>query len=337
MIIIKLVFRITNFLLFYIANYNTLIPKVALIWQENQRYKRYFQEKQLSLPFTADEKIFICGMYSKRKNINKYFSIVTPNTVLYIWQKMIKDYWKQPSNNSRPGRPRISKEVKVLIKNMKIDNYLWGCRRIRDELLKLDIEVSRETIRKVIYDYRKENQIKPNYSWKKFIKTHWNSLFSCDFLTVDLFGFKRLYVFFILQISSRKIVHFNITTNPNISFIRHQISHFEELYPNSYLIHDNSGELKYFPYNDYEIKSCPTSPYAPNMNAYAERFIKSIRNECLDWFIIFKEKQLRKIIKEYVHYYNNFRPHQGIKGIPNNKSSPPKKQSNKIVKKPVLF
>ena len=114
------------------------------------------------------------------------------------------------------------------------------------------------------------------------------------------------------------------TTNPNIQFLRNQFSAFEYDYPSSMIIHDNSGELKYFPYNQYSFKDIAISPYSPNMNSYAERFVHSIRNECLDYFIIFTYKQLDRIIKSYIEYYNNYRPHQGLKGIPN---SPPKKLS----------
>jgi transposase InsO family protein len=92
----------------------------------------------------------------------------------------------------------------------------------------------------------------------------------------------------------------------------------------------------FFPYHDYLIKSVPTVPYSPNMNAYAERFVRSIRQECLDRFIIFSEKQLRNIVGEYIRYYNNFRPHQGLKGIPNGQP-PPNNPCGKIRHKSVLF
>jgi len=159
-------------------------------------------------------------------------------------------------------------------------------------------------------------------------------LFACDFFTVDIFGFKRFYVFFIIELKSRKIVHYNVTQNPNIRFLRSQFSYFEELYLDSYLIHDNSGELKYFPYKEYEINGIATTPYSPNLNAYAERFIRSVRQECLDWFVIFSEGQLRNILKSYMEYYNKFRPHQGLGAIPEGR---PPDVSGKIKKKPILY
>ena len=103
----------------------------------------------------------------------------------------------------------------------------------------------------------------------------------------------------------------------------------------TYLIHDNSGELKWLDYESVGIKGIATVPYSPNMNAYAERFIGSIRREILNYFIVFTRKQLHQLIKEYVYYYNNLRPHQGIGNtIPN--GSPPQSKG-KIVSKPVLF
>ena len=335
MLLLKSLLHLLEFILFYIINRKSIIPKIALIWQENQRYKRYFEDKKIKLQFSLHEKWFIRSMFISNPKARRYFTLVTPETILYRWKRAIKDYWTydKPITRKR-GRPPITKAMKLLIKNLKINNYLWGCKRIQNELEKLSIDISRETIRKVIQDYRKSGEIKPNYSWSKFLKSHWQSLFACDFFTVDIFGFKRFYVFFIIELKTRKIVHYNITQNPNIRFLRNQFNYFEELYPDSYLIHDNSGELKYFPYKDYGIKGVAITPYSPNMNAYAERFIRSVRQECLDWFIIFSEKQLRNILKQYFEYYNNFRPHQGIKSIPEGK---PPDTTGHIKKKSILF
>jgi putative transposase len=126
-----------------------------------------------------------------------------------------------------------------------------------------------------------------------------------------------------------------MTKNPDIPFLRIQLSFFSEEHSGCHLIHDNSGELKYFPYKDYDIKGVATVPYSPNMNAFAERFVRSVRQECLDYFIIFSEKQLRRIFSEYVNYYNNYRPHQGVGCIPNPPPDIPK--DGEIKAKPVLF
>ena len=203
-------------------------------------------------------------MFVSNPKSRKYFTLVTPEIILYRWKKAIKDYWTYDKPKTiKNGRPPITKAMKLLIKELKIDNYLWGCKRIQDELEKISIDVSRGTIRKVIQDYRKSGEIKPNYSWSRFLRSHWQSLFACDFFTVGIFGFKRFYVFFFIELKTRKITHYNVTQNPNIRFLRSQFSYFEVLYPDSYLIHDNSGELKYFPYQEYDINGIATTPYSP--------------------------------------------------------------------------
>ena len=144
------------------------------------------------------------------------------------------------------------------------------------------------------------------------------------------------YVFFVIELKTRKIVQYGITTNPNRLFLKNQLTEFIYKHPNATLIHDNSGELKWFPYEEYDINHVNIVPYSPNMNSYAERFVRSVRQECLDYFIIFNYGQLHRIIKSYIDYYNNYRPHQGLKGIPN---APPTQSSKtgKIKQKPLLF
>ncbi len=196
MLLLKSLLHLLEFCLFYILNRNSIIPKITLIWQENQRYKRYFQQKKIKHHFSIQEKWFIRTMFISNPEARRYFTLVTPETILYRWKRTINNYWTfDKSSTRRKGRPPITKAMKLLIKNMKIDNYLWGCKRIQDELEKVSIDISRETIRKVIQDYR-------------------------------------------------EMVHYNITRNPNIKFLRRQFSYFEESYPDSYLIHDNSGEMK---------------------------------------------------------------------------------------------
>ena len=106
-------------------------------------------------------------------------------------------------------------------------------------------------------------------------------------------------------------------------FLRNQFIEFGYTHPGATLIHDNSNELRWFPYEQFNIKGVGIVPYSPDMNAYAERFVRSIRQECLDYFIIITYGQLHRIVKSYIGYYNNYRPHQGLKGIPNGQSEQP--------------
>ena len=332
--ILKLFLSLFDFTLFLITNRKRFKQVLYLQFLLIQVLIRTVTQNKLHVSFQPHEKHLIAALFEKTRYARRFFSLVTPKTILTTWKYILSKKWAH--KHKSPGRPPLLKDVKELILKLKKENGLWGVRRIRDELAKLCIDVSHETIGKILRHFRKTGAIQPAFSWKRFLSSHWNSLFACDFFTVDSFGFRRFYCFFIIELKTRKIVQYGLTQNPSIPFLRNQFSVFAGEYPGSTLIHDNSGELKWFPYDQYHIKGIATVPYSPNMNAYAERFVRSIRQECLDYFIIFTYGQVHRIIKSYIDYYNNYRPHQDIKGIPN---GPPKEccKTGPIKQKPLLF
>ncbi len=217
---------------------------------------------------------------------------------------------------------------------MKLDNQLWGCHRIADELKKVGIELHPTTVNKIIQTFRKQGRIQPNGSWKRFLKSHWDSLFGMDFMTIDtLFG-KRFYLLIILELKSRRIIRYDLTENPCREFVKQRIELFSENLPEKItLIYDNAPQFTSIDYSWYDIKGVNICSYAPNMNAYVERLNGSIRREALDHFLLFSEKQIQNIIKAYVHYYNQKRPHQGLGKIPDSSQLP---RFGDIKKEPIL-
>ena len=218
---------------------------------------------------------------------------------------------------------------------MKNDNQLWGCHRIADELKKIGIDLHPPTVNKIIQTFRKQGKIQPNGSWKKFLKSHWESLFGMDFMVIDtLFG-KRFFLLIILELQSRKIIRYDLTENPCREFVKQRIELLSEQFQDQEisLIHDNAPQFTSIDYSWYDIEGVNICSYAPNMNAYVERLNGSIRREALDHFLLFSEKQIQKIIWEYVEYYYHQRPHQGVGRIPD-----PQQQFSlgKIRKEPVL-
>lgn len=138
-----------------------------------------------------------------------------------------------------------------------------------------------------------------------------------DFATIDtLFG-KRFYILIILELKSRRIIRFDLTENPCREFVKQRIELFSEDFPGEKtLIYDNAAQFTSIDYSWFDIKGVNISPYALNMNAYVERLNGSIRQEALDHFLLFSEKQVRKIVRDYVTYYNEKRPHQSVGRIP---------------------
>jgi transposase InsO family protein len=221
---------------------------------------------------------------------------------------------------------------------MAAKNPFWGAERIRGELLKLDIKVAKRTIQRYMQQSRPSRP--SNQNWHTFLKNHSKEVWSCDFVTVTDTFFGQLYAFFILQHSFRRIIHFGVTRHPNDEWVTQQLKEATPFGEKpKYLIRDNDAKFgKAFDElaQSSGIKVLKTPIAAPKANGICERFFRSLRQECLDHFLILNERHLTHVIKEYAQYYNTLRPHQGIKQqipfVPVQSISP----GGKIISFPVL-
>jgi putative transposase len=279
-----------------------LLLLIALQKKEIETLKRSLGFQHRRIRFSSRLRRFYALLIALLPKIKDRFSIITPETVLKWYHALLKSFWTFPARNRKLGRPPVSIEVRNLILQMKNDNLLWGIKRIQGELsLKLGISLDKKTISSILQDFRRKGKIKSGTTWSQFIKMHFQSLFACDFFTVDTLFNKRFFVFFVIHLATRKIKHWSVTLHPSYQFVRQRLITFSEKRPEekTYLIHDNSPELDQN-YEAFNITGVATSIGAPNMNAYAERFVRSIRREALDRFIIVNEKQLNNIVLRYV-------------------------------------
>jgi putative transposase len=239
--------------------------------------------------------------------------IVQPDTLLRWHRDLFRLYWRYKSRN-RKRKPRIAQETIDLIKQMAQDNRFWGAERIRGELLKLGIEVSKRTIQKYM------NQVKPPHAgsqtWATFLRNHAQHIWACDFTVVHDLFFRPLYIFLIIQLHSRRIVHLAVARSPADAWVAQQL---REATPwgkgPKYLIRDRDdkfGPLFAEVAKGTGIKVLKTPMRAPGANAICERFIGSLKRECLDHVFFLNCHQLYQIIREYLDYYHRARPHQGL-------------------------
>jgi putative transposase len=305
---------------------------LLLLKKENEIMKRHLNLHGKRITSNHSDRFCLSLIASLSKRAISHLSIVKPETLLEWQRRLIKKRWTYKSK--KRGRKPVSASNRQLILEMKMNNPLWGCRRISDELKKVNIEIHHTTVNKIIQTFRKKGMILPNGSWKKFLKSHWDSLYGMDFATIDtLFG-KRFYLLIILELKSRRIIRYDLTENPCREFVKQRIELFSEDIPGEKtLIYDNALQFTSIEYSWYNIKGVNICTSAPNMNAYTERVIGSIRREALDHFLLFSENQVRKIIKNYVSYYNEKRPHQGINRIP---AGGINSTTGNILKEPVL-
>jgi transposase InsO family protein len=248
--------------------------------------------------------------------------LFTPETVLRWHRELVRRKW-----TFRPppaaGRPRIAVELEALIIRLAKENPRWGYGKIEGELRKLGYRVGRSTIRDVL----KRQQLpgaplraQQSSTWRAFLLQHQHQLLACDFFTVETWRLQTLYVFFFIELGTRRIHLAGCTAHPTAAWVAQQARQLvwklqEEGKTIRFLLHDRDAK---FPasfdvvFASEGIETILTPYRAPNANAYAERWVRSVREECLDQVLILNERHLDHVLNEYSQYYNQARPHQGI-------------------------
>jgi len=183
----------------------------------------------------------------------------------------------------------------------------------------------------------------PSPGWRAFLKRHAVDIWSCDFFCVQTINFRTYYVFFVIHHASREVMHVQVTRHPTAEWVAQQIVEAcgWDREPPRFLIHDRDsrfGVIFYRRMVRLGITQIRTPYRAPRANAIAERWVRSVRAECLDHSFIFNERQLRRILNEYVAYFNRWRPHRSIGQVaPLASAQGVKNQSEtKIIARPVL-
>ncbi len=281
----------------------------------------FYQEHQIRPRRLNDSARFSLVFWSRLFDWKEALVIVKPETLIGWHRKGFKLFWRW---KCRVGRPRLPGNIRQLIVRMVRENPTWGEERVAAELsVKLRILVSSRTVRSYWPSPSPPRGARRPSSqhWKTFIHNHAEFLVACDFLVAVTARFRVLYVFVVMEVGSRRILHYNVTAHPTAGWT---VQQFREAFPSDhnyrFLIHDRDSicsaevddELKSF-----GLKVLRTPVQAPKANAFCERLIGTVRRECLDYVIPLSEKHLRKTLREWVTHYNQGRPHSALgPGIP---------------------
>jgi putative transposase len=285
--------------------------------EENRVLREQLKGRKLRL--TNDQR---CRLAAKGKPLGRRLlmqvaNIVTPDTILRWHRRLISAKWNYPAK--RVGRPGLMKEIRALIVRFATENSNWGYCRIEGALRNLGHRVAPSTIRKVL----KENGIRPapdrHTSWGSFLRTHWGAIAATDFFTAEVWtprGLKTYYVLFMMDLQTRRVHIAGVTRNPTDIFMGHAaLASLGFLEGVRYLIHDRDRKFSLrfrIVMEDARIKLIRTPYMGPNANAYAERFVRSIKEECLHRVILFGEAHMRHVLEQYLAHYNCERNHQGL-------------------------
>ena len=242
--------------------------------------------------------------------------IVKPDTVVRWHRRGFRLYWRAISKRG-PGRPPISEEIQALIRRLASENG-WRARKIQAELEKLGFSVSLATISR--YLPKREPDDDPRQRWMTFLRNHKDVIAGMDFFVVPTVRFRLLYVWFAIDHGRQRILHFNVTTNPTARWVVQQL---REAFPfesaPGYLVYDNDSifsDRVTEAIEEFRVRPQRTAYRSPWQNGTAERWVGSARRELLDHVVVVNEQHLRRLLRDYVAYYNADRVHTWLGDAP---------------------
>ena len=272
-----------------------------------------------SLRFAPHDRLLLAGLSRMLPRRSWSVFLVRPETLLRWHGRLVARRWTYP--HRRPGRPAIGRDVRELVFRLARENPSWGYMRIVGELRKLGIIVSATSVRTILARAGlPPARQRDRQSWRTFLRAHGESILACDFFTVDTVWLRRLYVLVFLSIGSRRIEYVACTSSPNTAWMLQQARNLLMGLDDCgrqvrSLIHDRDTK---FPrafdalLATEKIKVIRTPVQAPNANAHIERWVGSIRRECLDRLLIVGGRQLEHVLHTYVKHYNRGRPHRAL-------------------------
>jgi putative transposase len=248
--------------------------------------------------------------------------LVTPDTILRWHRRLVTRKWTRPHH--RGGRPALAEHLVALILRLARENPRWGYRRIQGELKKLGVSVSATTIRTVLLGHGlRPAPRRTSATWRAFLRAQAAGIVATDFFTVETVRLKTLYILFFIELGTRRVRLGGVTDHPSgpwlVQRARELLMEAETERPGSsvpqFLVHDRDTKFTrafddVFAAGGTQIIKTPIQ--APNANAYAERWVRTVRQECLDWLLIWGRRHLEGVLDEYVRHYNDERPHRSL-------------------------
>jgi len=292
-----------------------------------QEEVRVLQEQLGRRPRFNDEQRRRLALKAKtvgRQGLRRFARIVTPDTLM-AWHRRLIARKYDSSKVRKPGRPSTASELRELILRMARENRSWGYTRIQGALSNLGHEVGRGTVAAILkaagLDPAPERMNRT--TWKEFLRTHWEMLAATDFFTVEIWtavGLVRYHVWFVVRLASRMVTIAGIVPEPTGPWITQTTRHLTDsldgfLNGCRYLIHDRSPLFtKEFVtiLQSAGVQSVRLPPRSPNLNAHAERFVRTIKETCLDRMILIGESSLHRAVSQFVLHYHAERNHQGL-------------------------
>jgi putative transposase len=282
------------------------------------RHELAVLRRQVVRPRLEDaDRVFLAAASRLLRRGPSFF--VRPDTLLHWHRELVRRRWTYAGR--RPGRPAVTDELRELVLRLARENSRWGYQRIVGELAGLGVQVCATTVAKIL----RQAGVPPAGArarpcWREFLRTQAQTMIACDFFTAETLWLGRLYVLFFIELGSRRVHLAGCTANPSGTWTVQQARQLawslsERRTPIRFLIHDRDSKFTHdfdeiFRSEGVEVIRTPF--LAPKANAFAERWVGTIRRDCLDWILIVSRRQLEQVLRVYVDHYNRHRPHRAL-------------------------
>ena len=292
--------------------------------EENRVLREQLGERRLRLNDAQRRRLAVKAKLLRRSILQQVATIVTPDTLL-AWHRRLIAQKYDGSAKRKLGRPRKPDEIEALVVRMAEENRLWGYRRIQGALFNLGHDVARSTIAAILQRHGIEPSPERSRktTWKEFLTQHWDLIVAADFFTVEAWtprGLQRFVILFFIELSTRKVEIAGVASKADglwMSQIGRNLTDSVDglLKGKRYLIHDRdplfTAEFLQI-LAEAGVASVRIPPRSPNLNAHAERFVRSIKESCLERMILFGEASVRKATAQFIEHYHCERNHQGL-------------------------
>jgi putative transposase len=268
---------------------------------------------------------------------------VKPDTLLRWHRQLVARRWTYTYRAA--GRPPLESSLRALILRLGQENPHWGYRRIVGELKGLGITVSATSVRKVLLEGGLQPAPQRNHStWRTFLRDQAGSVLACDFHTVETAFLQRIYVLFFISLATRRIEYIASTSNPHGRWMTQQarnlVMQLGDEHSFRFLIHDRDAKFAHAfdeVFRTEGIRAIRTPTQAPNANAHAERWVRTLRADCLDRILILGRRHLEHVLRVYRRHYNEHRPHRALNLFPpNGRDSKPLSAADRVQRRDLV-
>jgi transposase InsO family protein len=299
---------------------------IAYLLEENRALRDKLGDKPIRLSKDWRRRLAVKGKLLGRKLLREVASVATPDTILRWYRKLVADKYDGSKNRAPgPGRPRKKQETRALVVQMALENVRWGYTRIRGALHNLGIQIGRNTIKRILLEHGIEPapERSKRMPWKTFLKSHFGEIAAADFFTVEgltLVGLVRYHVLFVIDLETRRVEIVGIVHNPGGVWMSQAARNLVDAYDGflkgyRYFIVDRDPlytQLFRDILKSSGVKTLRLPARSPNLNAFAERFVLTIKAECLNHIVPLGERHLRRAVSQFVEHYHRERNHQGL-------------------------